>query len=108
MLTENENLIAEAIDGAEEFCVPFDAPAPSVSEVGLDGGAERGGTPMICVTAGKLPDAADQAKRALIENEAGVYARGTSLVRVITLAPTGTSTEGITRPAGASVIVPFD
>jgi putative DNA primase/helicase len=64
--------------------------------------------PTVRVTAGKLPYAADRAERALLESKAGVYARGTSLVRVVTLAPIGTSTEGITRPAGASVIVPFD
>lgn len=69
-----------------------------------DDGPER--SAKICVVAGGLPEATDEAEAALIQHGAGIYQRSGYLCRISH--QQAATVRGITRPRGAVTITPMD
>ena len=84
----------EADDNGEEFDVPPGPTAPT-------------NRPVIQYQESELPGIVDAACRALVEADAEVYARGTSLARPVRLSSAGRN-KGIKRGQGATILVPID
>ncbi|MER2531776.1 MAG: hypothetical protein ABTR54_09260 [Candidatus Competibacter sp.] len=90
---------AKATNRSQGKATPSDGKSPQ-----RDDGPKR--SAKICVVAGGLPEATDEAEAALIQHGAGIYQRSGYLCRISH--QQAATVRGITRPRGAVTITPMD